>query len=579
MFKILNGRTYKLENKKWVRDVEDIEIINSYKIHQTVSTVCKTLLLNNERVLLVLKRNDIRINSHKETIKIVMNSKETKKKCREQFFNSNEKRKKTNLKKFGTEFPSQTKEFKNKVVETSLSKYGTVHFLESKEVRDKIKETINTKYNVDNISQLDSTKQKIIDTNLEKRNVKHAFQDEDVKNKCKQTLLERYNVTNSSLLPEVKIKREETSKIKYGETNWMKLDSSKEHFRNLLTNYFIDNKLDKYCNSLNIKLIDETYINAGEKHNWKCNVCGNIFKHSWNYIQQGYECKICFPRSGGRGKKEIQLFNFLNDNEILIESNNRNIIGPLEIDIFIPKLKIGIEFNEFTGHCDKKNYHLNKTIQCEKQGVHLIHIFEDEWDFKQDIVKNRLLHLLGVSNSERIHARKCVIKEISPSIKNKFLEKYHIQGKDSSSIKLGAFYNNKLVSVMTFSKGNISKGSKNIEGIYELNRFCSNYDYHIPGIAGKLLSHFKRNFKWKEIFSYADRRWSNGNLYSKLGFKLEKVTLENYWYVKNKQRIHRFSLRKRADEPKDIPEWILRQQEGYHRIWDSGSLKYKLTNF
>ena len=129
---------------------------------------------------------------------------------------------------------------------------------------------------------------------------------------------------------------------------------------------------------------------------------------------------------------------------------------------------------------------------------------------------------------------------------------------------------------MTFSHGNISKGSKHVEGVWELNRFCSNYNYRIPGIASKLLTHFKRNYEWKEIFSYADKRWSTGNVYYKLGFELDHETIPNYWYIKNFQRIHRFNLRKRPDEPKEIPEWVLRQEEGYLKIWDCGNMKFVL---
>ena len=130
---------------------------------------------------------------------------------------------------------------------------------------------------------------------------------------------------------------------------------------------------------------------------------------------------------------------------------------------------------------------------------------------------------------------------------------------------------------MTFSVGNISKGSTNKEGVWELNRFCSNYNYHIPGIASKLLAYFKNNYMWDEIFSYADKRWSNGNLYYQLGFNLEHETKPNYWYVKGLERIHRFNLRKKENEPKDIPEWILRQNEGYLKVWDCGNLKFRMV--
>jgi len=67
-------------------------------------------------------------------------------------------------------------------------------------------------------------------------------------------------------------------------------------------------------------------------------------------------------------------------------------------------------------------------------------------------------------------------------------------------------------------------------------------------------------------------------LYKKLGFQLEHITQPNYWYTKGFGRIHRFNLKKRPDEPKDIPEYILRLKEGYTRIWDCGNLKFALEN-
>jgi len=128
---------------------------------------------------------------------------------------------------------------------------------------------------------------------------------------------------------------------------------------------------------------------------------------------------------------------------------------------------------------------------------------------------------------------------------------------------------------MTFSHGSLAKGIRYQHPLtWELNRFCTHFDFVISGIASKLLEYFKRNYEWREIFSYADRRWSDGNLYKQLGFKPVSITSPNYWYVKDFGRIHRFNLRKRPEEPKDIPEHILRLQEGYIRVWDCGNLKF-----
>ena len=392
---------------------------------------------------------------------------------------------------------------------------------------------------------------------FKKYGVENVFQNEETQNKFKHTCLEKYGHKSPLENKEIREKGKQTNLKKFIPL------------------------LNKQLEYLDLELLDKNYINNTHKHNWKCLKCNIIFETKYSYLQQGYgNCPKCFPRNKGYSKGEKELVEFVKSLELEFVENDRNKIKPYELDIYIPSKRIAIEFDGLYWHSEKnikdKNYHLNKTELCEKQNIQLIHIFEDEWVLKQEIVKSRIKQILGINNSERIHARKCQIKEISHKIKNEFLDKFHIQGSDRSRIKLGAFYQDELISVMTFSHGSISKGSKYQENVWELNRFCSNSNYHIPGIASKLLTHFKRNYEWKEIFSYADRRWSDGNVYRRIGFKLDSITKPNYWYLDNFNRIHRFSLRKCPDEPKDIPEWVLRFKEGYTRIWDCGHYKFKI---
>jgi len=434
-------------------------------------------------------------------------------------------------------------------------------------------------------------------TMLELKGTKHALQNKDSLKKFEETNIIIYGHKCSLLNKDVKQKTDITVIKNWGEDHWTKSKKGKKILREI----GLEKHLKRIMNEvkiLNLKLHDLEYQHAHYHHNWLCLKCNNIFKTCWNNIQQGYFCPTCYPRNKG-SYAEKEIFEFIkslnilkNNKDLIIESSIWKIIKPLELDIYIPDLKIAIEYDGIWYHSEEcdfhlinekhpysiQTYHLYKTQRCEELEIQLIHIFEDEWLFKQEIVKSRLKQILGVNSGNRIHARKCTIEEISASLKNSFLELFHIQGKDSSNIKLGAFFDDELISVMTFSKGNISKGSKSKEGIWELNRFCSDFRYHIPGIAGKLLNHFKKNYEWVEIFSYADRRWSQGNLYYKLGFELISKTGPNYWYVKNNRRIHRFSLRKRPDEPKDISERILRLKEGYGIIWDCGSLRFRLLN-
>ena len=434
------------------------------------------------------------------------------------------------------------------------------------------------------------TEEKKKKTYISKYGVDHPMKCEKVIAQSQKTNLERYGNICSAQGIEVKEKIKKTNIERYNYDHPMKNENVKHKLSNTISNKREPLIKDLLIQIYNLTLLND-FQNNGTELCLKCNKCGNIIKQTYFNIYQGpHPCIICYPRHTGKSLQESELFDFLSSLNISdLKRNCRDVIYNqitkrfLELDIFIPSKNIAIEFNGLYWHKDdfsNKNMHLYKSNLCRDKGIQLIHIFEDEWLFKKDIVKFRLKHLLGYNNSKKIYGRdkKLVIKEIGSKIKNEFLKKFHLQGEDKAVIKLGCFYNDELISVMTFNKGSISKGSIATEGVWELNRFCSDYNYHLVGIASKLLSHFKRHYTWKEIFSYADRRWSNGNVYLKLDFNFVKETTPNYWYIKDFRRIHRFNLRKTSDEPKHITEWELRKAQGYDRIWDCGHYKYRMVN-
>lgn len=265
--------------------------------------------------------------------------------------------------------------------------------------------------------------------------------------------------------------------------------------------------------------------------------------------------------------------------------NNKKLLEGIELDIVVDDKNVAIEYNGLFYHSENmgkhSSYHLDKTIISENKNIKLIHIFEDEWINKKDIVKARLRNILGVSKN-KIYARKCVIKEIDSKVKSNFLNENHIQGDDKSSIRLGAYYDNELVGVMTFSKLRKSLGYSNTNSNeYELLRFASN---SVIGLVGKFLKHFIKNYNPNKIISYADRRWSPialNTVYSKVGFKFVKATKPNYWYTKNyKVREHRFNYRKDILVSKGYDsnktEFEIMSELGYDKIWDCGSFKFEM---
>ena len=493
-----------------------------------------------------------------------------------------DKAKKTSKKRHGKEYYAQTEEFKDIIEKLSQEKYGVNHFLSSPIILKKKEETNLKNRNVKFPGQDPKVKQKSIETNLRKRGVKYSCQDKSVAKKISKSLKGFYkDEDNRSKVKELKIK---TNLERYN-TEWaIQTDEVKEKSRNTsLINY--RKKVEGCMKDLDLELADSNELNyVTDKVKIKCLKCGKEYINSYYNISLGHgKCPKCFPRNRP-SQAENEIGEYIKELDIEIEKSCYSIIHPFQLDIIVPDKKIAIEYNGLYWHSEKfgrgNNYHIDKTNKCKEKGYRLIHIFEDEWFNKMDIVKTTIKNILNCNNSERIHARKCIIKEISPQEKNEFLDKFHILGKDSSVIKLGAFYNKELLAVMTFSHGSISRKKYSSELDWELNRFCSNYNYRIPGIASKLLTYFKRNYKWEKIYSYADLRWSQGDLYYKLGFDLINQTLPDYWYFDgiNIKRFHRFALRKKPDEPKDKTEWELRLKEGYVRVFDCGKLKFMTKN-
>jgi hypothetical protein len=191
----------------------------------------------------------------------------------------------------------------------------------------------------------------------------------------------------------------------------------------------------------------------------------------------------------------------------------------------------------------EKDYHKKKTQFFLERGIDIYHVWEDDWVYRKPIIKGLILNKLGIYE-KRIGARKCEIKLIEDNkVVKDFLDNNHIQGSINSSVKIGLYYNNELVSLMTFGKLRNSLGFKNKSG-YELLRFCNKIGFQIIGGASKLFSFFSKNYEYDEIISYADYSRSNGDVYHKMGFVEIGLTTPNYWYIIGDQRRHRFSFRK-----------------------------------
>lgn len=173
---------------------------------------------------------------------------------------------------------------------------------------------------------------------------------------------------------------------------------------------------------------------------------------------------------------------------------------------------------------------MKKTEKCNQKGIRLIQIFEDEFETNDDIVKSSLTHIFG-KTPNRIYARKCNVKMVNEEEAKEFLDENHLQGYIKSERYYGLFSDEQLISIMSFNL------KDEIEKSYNVDRFCTKKYTSIIGGASKLLSYFITDVSPSQIIATVDRRWSNGNLYKKLGFSFDYYTNPTSYYFQNNKRI------------------------------------------
>lgn len=452
--------------------------------------------------------------------------------------------------------PTCGKPTKFRSITTGYSEFCSVKCSYCSESRlKKIQETTLKKYGVKNASQSDEIKNKKRETCIKNYGVTSGLK---LKEKCEKTILERYGVKNASQSEEIKKKKQET---------WRK------------------NFLNKH----------ELHIGFDEQGNWICSCphkhCDKCLEKTFTIPQQTFndrrrnQTEICtklLPVGCANQGTTLELFvrELLDRNGVEYLTNYRELISPKELDIFIPSLNLAIECNGLYWHSRKElSYHIDKFVKCRDKGVRLITIWEDWFKRKPEVVESVLLSKLGLS-SDKIFARNCVVKEVSSKDCSKFLDTNHIQGKSNSSIKLGLYYNDELVSVMTFSKSRHAIGRK--EDSFELVRFCNKLNTTVVGGASKLLKYFVKMYSPNKIVSYSSNDISDGGLYQTLGFTSNNHINPCYWYVHQAtmERFHRLAFCKARLKEMGYDttqtESTIMSNLPYFKINDSGTIRWEL---
>lgn len=420
-------------------------------------------------------------------------------------------------------------------------------------------------------------------TYIKKYGVDNPSKSKEVIDKISNTFIKNWG-TNPAKLESIKDKIKKTNLIKYGDESSLGKNSTlRKKKNNDIESQFRERYKELEIISYSIEKWGTCVI--------KCNACNNNYEISkWNLHQRSTSnlyklCTHCNPIGSYNGSYiEEFIKSILDNNRINYREKDRKIISPFEIDIIIDSLKLGIEINGIYWHSTKfksKSYHLEKTESAAQKEIKLIHIIEDEIILKPEIVRSRLLSILGI-HDRKIYARKCEIREVTKKESSIFLKENHLQGECGSIIRLGLFFNDELVSLMTFSKDRKSLGRSSKEGCWELIRFCNKLGSLVIGGASRLFKNFINEYDPLKITSFCDRRWSpDNNFYENLGFYFVYNTQPNYWYYKNNtlNRMHRYNFRKdvliKQGFDKQKTEFEIMSERNYMRIYDCGSSKWE----
>lgn len=279
----------------------------------------------------------------------------------------------------------------------------------------------------------------------------------------------------------------------------------------------------------------------------------------------------------------------------------------MEIDLYDPVAKVGVEFHGIVWHSSKFNdnpsLHSLKADLAEKAGIQLVQIYESEWMQHRECVIDRLDAIFHM-NMEKYHARKLTLREMNtPKLRkqaHEFLDKNHIQGSAPYNWGAGLFNGEELVGVCTFKYGTgyASGGQVSNTGRYwELNRFATKLHTTVVGGLSKCIKAFARSHaSVSSIVSFADRRWTSlkRSAYSSSGFLVAGQVDPNYLYtdldplhqLRNKQYMRKSAIGLRAQKPGspeskifswDKTEKQMSEELGFYRIYDAGKIKYEIN--
>ena len=448
--------------------------------------------------------------------------------------------------------------------------------MDKSQMVERIRRTNISRHGVDNVSKIESVKAAKAESTRASLGVDNPFQSEEVKARIRRANFESLGVDHPMKSRAVRGRAVATNTLRYGAANPMQSDVVKAKRRagigagTIRTTLNSDPLFVAYHGDGNYTM----KCDAGMGHHFEIDT--HLF-HARRGLGNGL-CTVCNPVGSTPSAKEIELRDFVSSiyqGEVV--QGHRD---GYELDIYLPDLAVGIEYNGLYWHSERfkgRGYHLAKTEHFRNRGIRVYHVWEDDWIHRNAIVRSQVSNWLGVT-PVRLRARDGEVRvvEDGPLVRS-FLESSHIQGYVRSSLAIGLFIGGDMASLMTFdhSEGRLTMPACE----WNLSRFCNRPGTVVAGAASRLLAHFERMHSPSRVITFADREWSVGGLYDRLGFRQVHVTGPNYKYVVggrrvNKQRYTKERLVREGHDP-SLSEREITSSMGLARIWDCGQIKYE----
>lgn len=313
----------------------------------------------------------------------------------------------------------------------------------------------------------------------------------------------------------------------------------------------------------------ETITSVSDPFRALCAMCGKEYHPRWDGIRLGKSLTCgCSTNRVSVGAVEIQTF----VEGLGLECKTEYRIGNKPFDLFVPAENLIVEFSGLLWHSneDSSRRDLLKRRIAASAGHFFLMVFEDEWYFKKDIFKNLLRNRLRKANPTNRRISDCSLEIVPASAADPFFEKFHYIGGVRAKENYAAVLEGEVIACMSFKRP-----TRQSSHPWELVRMAQNPSVRIRGIWGKLLKRFVRDRSPSSIVSFSDDRLFSGGVYEKIGFRRDGRVDPDYYWWKNKKRIHKSGLRKTAEErTSGLTENELRTAQGFRKVWDLGKTRW-----